>query len=214
MRTARLHPRRMPRRRWLVLTLALALLSPALFSYAAMATQPSSLPLGVRSVEWVRANHGNWLVDEAERVYYGRLHAPRKGGPALTALPKVGLPTAPTPGAPGGHPTSGAALPNVRPAAVKPAVAPALPGEGLWRPTGPDVAGGPPVLVTTFRPERSYPAIVAYVAWFDHTRTHVAYYPGRYEPPKAAVRGRRRCRLGSVPGSWRASTPASSTPMG
>lgn len=199
MRTARLHPRRVPRRRWLVLTLALALLSPALFSYAVMATQPSSLPLGVRSVEWVRANHGNWLVDEAERVYYGRLHTPRKGGPALTALPKVGLatvPTAPTPRAPGGHPTSGAPLLTVRPAAVKPAVAPALPGEGLWRPTGPDLAGGPPVLVTTFRPERSYPALVAYVAWFDHTRTQLAYYPGRYEPPKAAVRGPARVPTG------------------
>ena len=34
-----------------------------------------------------------------------------------------------------------------------------------------------------------YPQIVAYVAWFDHTRTALAYYPGRYEPPNAAVRG-------------------------
>jgi hypothetical protein len=31
--------------------------------------------------------------------------------------------------------------------------------------------------------------VVAYVAWFDHTRTSVAFYPGRYEPPNAAVRG-------------------------
>ena len=45
------------------------------------------------------------------------------------------------------------------------------------------------MLVTTFRTERDYPRIVAYVAWFDHTRTALAYYPGRYEPPSAAVRG-------------------------
>jgi hypothetical protein len=45
------------------------------------------------------------------------------------------------------------------------------------------------VLVTTFRTERDYPRIVAYVAWFDHTRTSVAWYPGRYEPPNAPVRG-------------------------
>jgi hypothetical protein len=45
------------------------------------------------------------------------------------------------------------------------------------------------VLVTEFRPERDYPRIVAYVAWFDHTRTQLGYYPGRYEPPKAALRG-------------------------
>ena len=45
------------------------------------------------------------------------------------------------------------------------------------------------MLVTTFRPEPDYPRIVAYVAWFDHTRTALAFYPGRYEPPSAAVRG-------------------------
>jgi hypothetical protein len=45
------------------------------------------------------------------------------------------------------------------------------------------------VLVTTFRTELEYPRIVAYVAWFDHTRTQIAYYPGRYEPPNAARRG-------------------------
>jgi hypothetical protein len=45
------------------------------------------------------------------------------------------------------------------------------------------------VLVTTFRTERDYPRIVAYVAWFDHTRTALAYYPGRYEPPSTTLRG-------------------------
>jgi hypothetical protein len=43
--------------------------------------------------------------------------------------------------------------------------------------------------VTTFRTERDYPRIVAYVAWIDHTRTALAYYPGRYEPPSATLRG-------------------------
>ena len=45
------------------------------------------------------------------------------------------------------------------------------------------------MLVTTFRPELDYPQLAAYVAWFDHSRTATAYYPGRYEPPHAAVRG-------------------------
>jgi hypothetical protein len=51
------------------------------------------------------------------------------------------------------------------------------------------VRGGPPVLVTTYRTETDYPQIVAYLAWFDHTRTATAYYPGRYEPPSASLRG-------------------------
>jgi hypothetical protein len=72
---------------------------------------------------------------------------------------------------------------------VPPVIEPKLPGEGTWHPTGPDVAGRPPVLLTEFRPERAYPRNVAYVAWFDHTRTQLGFYPGRYEPPKAAIRG-------------------------
>ena len=64
-----------------------------------------------------------------------------------------------------------------------------LAGEGVWHQTALPTNGRPPVLVTTFRTERAYPRIVAYVAWFDHTRTALAFYPGRYEPPRAPVRG-------------------------
>ena len=45
----------------------LALLSPVFYSYTATMLQPSSLPLWPRSVEWLRAHHGNWLVDEVEQ---------------------------------------------------------------------------------------------------------------------------------------------------
>jgi len=67
----------------------IVLLSPVLYSYITTMLQPSSLPLGVRSVEWLRNNHGNWLVDEAEHVYYS-WKAPSKGGPQLKSLPAVG----------------------------------------------------------------------------------------------------------------------------
>ena len=85
--------------------------------------------------------------------------------------------------------STGATLTKNWPPRVKPIFPHPLPGEGVWRPTGPAVDGGPPVLVTVFRTELDYPRIVAYVAWFDHTRTAIGYYPGRYEPPHAAVRG-------------------------
>jgi hypothetical protein len=140
---------------------------------------PSSLPLGIRSVEWLRANHGAWLVNDAERLYYS-WHAPKKGGPALRALPTVGA-------APARVSTPRAVV--FRPKAVAPLLRPALPGEGIWRSTGRVVDGAPPILVTTFRSEPAYPRIVAYVAWFDHTRTQLALYPGRYEPPGANPRG-------------------------
>jgi hypothetical protein len=75
------------------------------------------------------------------------------------------------------------------PRRIQPVLPHPTPGEGVWRRTGALVDGRPAVLVTTFRPERENPSIVAYVAWFDHLRTAVAYYPGGSEPPSAAVRG-------------------------
>jgi predicted DNA-binding transcriptional regulator AlpA len=186
---ARLARRRRARRRLRlrrVIAAALALLlAPIVYSYVRAMTQPSSLPLGVRSVEWLRTHHGNWLVDEAERIYYG-WKAPHKGGPQLKTLPSVGLASTP-PSRPkrARAPVRVAAWPH----RIEPVFAHPLPGEGVWRRTGPLVDGRPPVLVTTFRTERDYPRIVAYVAWFDHTRTALAFYPGRYEPPSAPVRG-------------------------
>ena len=172
------------RRRRVVTVGAIALLAVPAYSYTTTMLKPSSLPLGVRSVEWIRSHHGTWLVDSAEHVWYGWINAPRKGGPPATALPALALPSTSRPAS--GRPAAAA---GEEPASVRPVVAPALPREGVWRPTGPDVNGAPPVLVTQFRPEAAYPRTFAYVAWFDHTRTQLGFYPGRYEPPAAAVRG-------------------------
>ena len=175
----RRRPARRPRPRKLVWfpLLALLFLSPALFSWVQMALRPSSLPIGVNSVEWLRQHHFNWLVDNVEHYYYS-WNAPKKGGPGLTTLPSVGITN--------NHPKHEKSYlpPNIKPVFASP-----LRGEGVWKPSGPPVNGGPPVLVTTFRPETDYPQIVAYLAWFDHTRTASAYYPGRYEPPTAVLRG-------------------------
>jgi hypothetical protein len=172
-------------------------LSPALYSYSSTMLEPSSLPLGVRSVEWLRTHHGNWLVDEVEHIYY-TWKAPHKGGPQLTSLPAVGITHSPTSVA--RRKMGQTAKATVWPPEITPVFAHPLPGEGVWARTGPLVDGRPPLLVTTFRTERAYPRIIAYVAWFDHTRTALAFYPGRYEPPSAPVRGPM-----SVPGGerWR-----------
>jgi len=176
---------RRKRRRHLRLVVAvvgLALVAPAVYSYTTTMMQPSSLPLWPRSVEWLRAHHGNWLVDEVEHYYYS-WKAPKKGGPQLTTLPSVALPA------------RRAAINRARrslvdaPPPIKPVFAHPLGGEGQWSGTGPLVRGSPAAFVTEFRTEVDYPRIVAYVAWFDHTRTSTAFYPGRYEPPNAPVRG-------------------------
>jgi Phosphodiester glycosidase len=175
--------RRRRRRRILFGTLAPLLLVVIYFgiSYAHYMLKPTSETFSERSAEWVRDDvpFGNWLIDTAEHY---TASAPRKGGPGLKRLPRIGL---------------SAVVPPVRqakhvaytPPPIKPLFAKPLRGEGVWRHAGPSVDGGPPVLVTTYRPSTEYPSTVAYVLWVDHTRTDLAYYPGRYEPPSAVDRG-------------------------
>ncbi len=182
------HRRKVRRRRILaavLIVLVVLLIFPAV-SYVRYMSEPSSNGWKIRSVEWVRDNHGAWLVNAVERMYYSWT-APKAGGPGITALPTLaGDPTAdPSPSAkPSKH-----ATPVYQPPPVKLAFKNALPGEGVWHPVGLWVKGARPVRVTEFRPERDYPSIVAYAAWIDTTRSQLALYPGRYEPPYGSPRG-------------------------
>ena len=74
----------------MALAVVVVLLAPVVYSYTTTMMRPSSLPLWPRSVEWLRAHHGNWIVDEVEHYYYS-WKAPGKGGPQLRSLPKVGI---------------------------------------------------------------------------------------------------------------------------
>ena len=161
------------RARRIVLLVCLQLLVVLFGSFFLAMMQSSNVAFGVRAVEWLRENGAAWLVSDFENVYYS-VNAPSKGGPALKRLPTVG---------------AAAASPKVAqdaPAPIAPAITPALPGEGQWRSTGPVVGGAAPMLVTTFRPDASYPQLVAGVAWIDAARTSLAIYPGRYEPPNSS----------------------------
>ena len=140
--------------------------------YSAMSA-PSNSPFGVKAVEWLRDNGAAWLVSDIESIYY-TWNAPSTGGPALKRLPSVGI----------GRAADAAAY---APASIAPVIYPPLPGEGEWHATGPLVGGAAPVLVTTFRPDPSYPQMVAGVAWIDSRRTSIQLYPGRYEPPNAGA---------------------------
>jgi phosphodiester glycosidase len=76
-----------------------------------------------------------------------------------------------------------------RPPPIRPVINPKLPGEGAWRAAGKPIAGRPPLLVTTFRPDSGDPSVFAYLAWIDHTRTQLALYPGSSQPPSSLPRG-------------------------
>jgi predicted DNA-binding transcriptional regulator AlpA len=162
-----------------VVALLVVVMTPIVYSYVSTMLSPSSLPLGVRTVEWIRSNGGAWLVNDIERWYYS-WNAPSKGGPPLHKLPKVGLRT---------HTPPAVKAAAYRPANIRPVIHPAVSGEGVWARTGPEINGVPPVLVTEFRPEAAYPRNLAYVAWINHKVTQLALYPGRYEPPSNRPRG-------------------------
>lgn len=115
-------------------------------------------------------------INYVENVYYS-LNAPDKGGKPLHSLPKLAgaLDAAGNPRRRG--------IPSYRPPRIRPLVSPALPGEGVWRPTFAPGGSSPPVLITSYRSDPvNYPQLVAGVAWIDHTRTSVWLYPGRLEP--------------------------------
>ncbi len=161
----------------------LAVLVYFAISYGSYMTQATSMTFAERSAEWVRNDvpFGNWIIDTAEHY---TASAPRRGGPSLKRLRSVGVGGAVAAGG-----TRSAAHAAYTPPPIRPVFARPLPGEGVWHGTGPVVAGRPPSLVATYRPSTVYPSIEAYVLWIDHTRTDLAYYPGRYEPPNAVNRG-------------------------
>ena len=145
-------PRHMrSRRRRLLRTVIVAplvvVLLWAAFSYTAWMLRPTSLSWSVNSVEWVRYKvpFGNWVVDQVEQIYYSRHSA--EEGRAAAEEPAEGR---------------GEAIRGSTPATQARAVAAAdhaglrrarYPAKGSGSPTGPPVDGGPPMLVTTYRPD-------------------------------------------------------------
>jgi hypothetical protein len=158
-----------PRLRRIGALSCLLLLLTTGIAFASAMSRPSNVSFGIRFVEWLRDNGAASLVSDVEAVYYS-VNAPSTGGPALRALPKVGI-------------AGATAVTAYRPPPIAPVIYPALPGEGAWRSTWPLVRGAPPLLVSTFRPDPSYPQMVAGVAWIDSSRAWLQLYPGRYEPP-------------------------------
>jgi len=144
-----------------------------------MLLAPSDTSLGIRTVEWLRDHGARGLVNQVESTYYS-FNAPSTGGPALRALPHQGNAVPPDLSAP--RVPARAAF---EPPRIAPVITPALPGEGVWRPTFAGAAPRPPVLVTTFRPDPNYPQMVAGVAWIDSTETSTWLYPGQSEPAVA-----------------------------
>jgi hypothetical protein len=148
---------------------ALITLVAGSISFTHAITARSDSALSIRAVEWARDNGAQSLVSSVEGLYY-TLTAPATGGPALKKLPGAGV-------------ASTASAARLGPPDIPPAIRPRLPGEGVWHPTQPRYSRATaPVLVTTLRPDPSYPRVVAGVASINPHRASIALYPGLKEP--------------------------------
>ena len=197
------------KRRRIVVLIILAVLAPVTYSYVTTMIKPSSLPLSVRTIEWIRANHGAWAVNTIERYWY-TWHAPRKGGPALKTLPTLGTPV---PGSAHRARTHHRLI-DWRPVRLRPLIRPALPDEGAWHKVSDGFAGPPLFWSRRFArnptTRGSSPTLPGSTTRAPSSRSTRAATSPRTPLPE----GRSRCRRGSGGACWRRSTAASPTETG
>jgi hypothetical protein len=162
--------------RRIVTVVLIAVLIPVGWSYYQALTSAGSNTLSVRSVEWIKNNGMNGVVNSIEHWWYSH-HQPPVGG-RLAALPKPkGL-------AGNARGNSGAAgSTHLRPPAnMPPLVTTPLSGEGVWHPTGRTVAGFPAVYTTYFRPDAIHTSLVAGAMWMDTKLLKTMLIPGTQDP--------------------------------
>lgn len=135
---------------------------------------PGNESFKAKWADWLRSHHAQVLVNHMEAFYYGH-KVPAKGGQpaALNQVPPTVLPAQPAVVLP-------AHLP--KPAAIALTVAPALPGEGQWLPTGPLIDGNPGMYVAQFRADRIYTSQITSAAWIDPSALRINLVPGSTEP--------------------------------
>ena len=165
-------------RRVLAVALVAALI-PVGWSYYRALTAPGSNSTGVRTVEWLKDNGMNGVVNSIEHWWYSH-HQPPVGGKLKHGIPQgkglAGNAQARTHTGPV-VPTHLAAPVNMQPLVTTP-----LPGEGVWKPTGRTVAGLPAVYTAYFRPDAIHTSLVAAAMWMDTTLLKAVLIPGTQDP--------------------------------
>jgi hypothetical protein len=174
------HRRSLRRVRRIVVLALVGMLIPVGWSYSRVLTAPGSNSLGIRSVEWLKDNGMNGVVNTIERWWYSH-NQPPVGGKLKHGLPQAkGL----TGSAHAKQSNGGPGVPaHLRPPVnMQPLVTSPLPGEGVWHPTGRTVAGLPAVYTASFRPDAVHTGLVAGAMWMDTTLLKTVLIPGTQDP--------------------------------
>jgi phosphodiester glycosidase len=138
-------------------------------------TYPGKDSVAARLAEWARDHELGFVVDKLETWQY-EMHPPKVGGTLPAAALARMKATAPAIPAHAGEPQL---IPARAP--MRPLVAPALPGEGVYRTLA--TAHGRPVVQGTYvRPDAEHTSYEAAVAWISQKYARFQLHPGFREP--------------------------------
>ena len=175
---------RSTRAKWIRRGIAIAivlLLIPVAVDYIDYLNKPGSDTVSVRTVEWIRDNGGNGIVNTIERWWYTNNPPPTGGKPGEIQTQKTVVePTAKaqTPvtlsADPAPHAADGGACATPAPDVQE--------NEGVWQPTGRLVAGQPAVYTTYVRPDATHTSYYTGIMWLDTKLLRNNYVVGTEQP--------------------------------
>ncbi len=175
---------RSSRSKWIRRGIAIAvvlLLIPVGIDYVDYLNRPGSDTISVRTVEWIRDNGGNGIVNTIERWWYINNPPPTGGKPDAITTQKTVVDNADQ-----SNPTA-TTLPAIQhlPPPTARVATPATDvqeNEGVWQPTGRLVSGLPAVYTTYVRPDAVHTSYYTGLMWLDTKLLRANYVVGLEQP--------------------------------
>jgi hypothetical protein len=175
---------RSTRSKWVRRGIAIAvvlLLIPVAIDYVDYLNKPGNDTISVRTVEWIRDNGGNGIVNTIERWWYTNNPPPTGGKPEAIKTQKTVVDPTHT-----SNPTV-TTLPPIQHLAPPTARVPTpatdvQENEGVWQPTGRLVGGQAAVYTTYVRPDAAHTAFYTGVMWLDTKLLRANYVVGLEQP--------------------------------
>jgi hypothetical protein len=175
---------RSTRSKWIRRGIAIAivlLLIPVGIDYVDYLNKPGSDTLSVRTVEWIRDNGGNGIVNTIERWWYTNNPPPTGGTPDAIKTQKTVVEHT---GDKGGPPPTYPQIQHLPPptARVPTPATDVQENEGVWQPTGRLVSGQPAVYTTYVRPDAVHTSYYTGLMWLDTKLLRANYIVGTEQP--------------------------------
>jgi hypothetical protein len=193
--------KRSRRAKWVRRGIAIAivlLLIPVGVDYVDYLNKPGSDTMSVRTVEWIRDNGGNGIVNTIERWWYTNNPPPTGGKPQAIKTQKTVVESSGKSATPPSYPEIQHLPPPT--ARVPTPATDVQENEGVWQPTGRVVAGQPAVFTTYVRPDAVHTSYYTGLMWLDTKLLRANYVVGTEQP-------------GGGPNPWGSHIPNSELPQ-